>query len=76
MTRVEATLANKKVLVVDDDVRNIFAVTAMLERQHMEVFSVDAGKDAIEILEQNPDIDIALVDVMMPEMDGYETMTG
>jgi HAMP domain-containing protein/signal transduction histidine kinase/PleD family two-component response regulator len=72
--KLEATLANKKVLVVDDDVRNIFAVTAMLERQHMEVFSVDAGKDAIEILEQNPDIDIALVDVMMPEMDGYETM--
>jgi signal transduction histidine kinase/DNA-binding response OmpR family regulator len=70
----ETTLASKKVLVVDDDIRNIFAVTAMLERQQMEVFSVDSGKDAIDMLEQNPGIDVALVDVMMPEMDGYETM--
>jgi HAMP domain-containing protein/signal transduction histidine kinase/CheY-like chemotaxis protein len=71
---IEAALANKKVLVVDDDIRNIFAVTALLERQQMEVFSVDSGRDAIETLESNPDIDVALVDVMMPEMDGYETM--
>ena len=47
----------------------------MLERQQMEVFSVDGGEEALETLERNPDIDIALVDVMMPEMDGYETMT-
>jgi HAMP domain-containing protein/signal transduction histidine kinase/DNA-binding response OmpR family regulator len=72
---VETSLATKKVLIVDDDIRNIFALTAMLERQQMEVFSVDSGKEALETLEQNPDIDIALVDVMMPEMDGYETMT-
>jgi CheY-like chemotaxis protein len=72
--KIEASLANKKVLVVDDDVRNIFALTAMLERQQMQVFSVDSGKEAIETLEKNPDVDIALVDVMMPEMDGYETM--
>ena len=72
---LEASLATKRVLIVDDDVRNIFALTAMLERQQMEVFSVDGGKDALETLEQNPDIDIALVDVMMPEMDGYQTMT-
>ena len=72
---IETSLAAKRVLIVDDDVRNIFALTAMLERQQMEVFSVDGGKDALETLEQNPDIDIALVDVMMPEMDGYETMT-
>jgi CheY-like chemotaxis protein len=72
--KIEASLSNKKVLVVDDDVRNIFALTAMLERQQMEVFSVDSGKEAIETLEANPDVDIALVDVMMPEMDGYETM--
>jgi CheY-like chemotaxis protein len=72
--KIEASLANKKVLVVDDDVRNIFALTAMLERQQMEVLSVDSGKEAIETLERNPDVDIAIVDVMMPEMDGYETM--
>jgi HAMP domain-containing protein/signal transduction histidine kinase/DNA-binding response OmpR family regulator len=71
---IDTSLANKKVLVVDDDIRNIFAVTAMLERQQMDVFSVDSGKDAIETLKSNPDIDVALVDVMMPEMDGYETM--
>jgi signal transduction histidine kinase/HAMP domain-containing protein len=74
-TRVEASLAGKKVLVVDDDVRNIFALTAMLERQHMEVFSVDSGTEALETLAQNADIDVAIVDVMMPEMDGYETMS-
>jgi CheY-like chemotaxis protein len=73
--KVEASLANKKILIVDDDIRNIFALTAMLERQQMEVFSVDSGNEALETLARNPQIDIALVDVMMPEMDGYETMT-
>ena len=73
--QVDTSLATRKVLIIDDDIRNIFALTAMLERQQMEVVSVDSGKDALETLEQNPDIDIALVDIMMPEMDGYETMT-
>ena len=73
--KVELSLATKRILIVDDDIRNIFALTAMLERQQMEVFSVDSGKEALETLERNPDIAIALVDVMMPEMDGYETMT-
>ncbi|TMD37248.1 MAG: response regulator, partial [Chloroflexi bacterium] len=68
-------LAGKKVLVVDDDIRNIFALTAMLERQKMEVVSVDSGQEALEFLQGSDDIDIALVDVMMPEMDGYVTMT-
>src|SRR5207237_9045360 len=70
-----AALAGKKVLVVDDDIRNIFALTAMLERQKMEVVSVDSGQEELELLQQNDDIDIALVDVMMPEMDGYVTMS-
>ena len=73
--QLESSLATRKVLIIDDDIRNIFALTAMLERQQMEVVSVDSGNDALETLEQNPDIDIALVDIMMPEMDGYETMT-
>jgi signal transduction histidine kinase/HAMP domain-containing protein/CheY-like chemotaxis protein len=70
----DTSLVGKRVLVVDDDIRNIFALTAMLERQGMEVVSVDGGRDAIETLRADAAIDIALVDVMMPEMDGYETM--
>jgi CheY-like chemotaxis protein len=62
------------VLVVDDDIRNIFALTAMLERQGMVVISVDNGMDAIRIAREDDDVSIALVDVMMPEMDGYATM--
>jgi two-component system chemotaxis sensor kinase CheA len=71
---IEVSLAGKKVLVVDDDIRNIFALTALLERQGMDVISVDSGADALETLRENEDIDIAVVDVMMPEMDGYTTM--
>ncbi|HLZ94531.1 MAG TPA: response regulator, partial [Candidatus Dormibacteraeota bacterium] len=67
-------LAGKKVLVVDDDIRNIFALTAMLERQGMVVVSVDNGQEAVKIARDDPNVDIALVDVMMPEMDGYVTM--
>jgi len=70
-----AMLEGKKVLVVDDDIRNIFALTAMLERQKMEVVSVDSGQEALDFLREGENIDIALVDVMMPEMDGYVTMS-
>jgi signal transduction histidine kinase/HAMP domain-containing protein/DNA-binding response OmpR family regulator len=70
-----SALAGKKVLVVDDDIRNIFALTAMLERQKMEVVSVDSGQEALDLLHEEGDIDIALVDVMMPEMDGFVTMS-
>src|SRR3989449_11778840 len=64
----------RKVLVVDDDVRNIFAITSMLESNGLDVIYAENGKDGIQALERNPDVDVVLMDVMMPEMDGYETM--
>jgi CheY-like chemotaxis protein len=70
----DEVLASKKVLVVDDDVRNIFTLTSLLERHNMQVVSADNGRKAIDLLDQDPNIDIVLMDIMMPEMDGYETM--
>ncbi|PZE22357.1 HAMP domain-containing protein [Paenibacillus xerothermodurans] len=66
-------IQTKKVLVVDDDIRNIFALTTILERHGMKVIAAENGHDAITILEQTPDIKIVLMDIMMPVMDGYET---
>ncbi len=70
----ELVLKGRKVLVVDDDIRNIFAMTSLLERYGMEVISAENGKDAIVALEKAGDIEVALMDIMMPEMDGYDTM--
>jgi HAMP domain-containing protein/CheY-like chemotaxis protein len=67
-------LSGRKVLVVDDDVRNIFAITSALENQGMTVLFEENGRDAIETLKATPDIEVVLMDVMMPEMDGYETI--
>lgn len=64
----------KKVLVVDDDVRNLFALTAAFERSNIEVLTAESGREAIEILNGGKKIDIVLMDIMMPEMDGYETI--
>ena len=64
----------RKVLVVDDDVRNIYALATVLEDAGMEVVFAENGRDGIAMLEKTPDVGIVLMDVMMPEMDGYETM--
>jgi two-component system chemotaxis sensor kinase CheA len=72
-TIIGPELAGKQILVIDDDVRNIFAVTSMLETYGMKVVFAENGKDGIEALKKNEGIDVVLVDVMMPEMDGYET---
>jgi CheY-like chemotaxis protein len=67
-------LRARKVLVVDDDVRNIFALNSLLERHGMNVITATNGMDAIKMLDDHPDVSLVLTDVMMPEMDGYETM--
>jgi CheY-like chemotaxis protein len=67
-------LVGKKVLVVDDDVRNIFALSSVLERRGMDVITAGTGREAISKLDSTPEVAIVLMDIMMPEMDGYETM--
>ncbi|MHB1422095.1 MAG: HAMP domain-containing protein [Gemmataceae bacterium] len=70
----DKVLAGKKVLIVDDDMRNIFALSTVLEEHDMAIVSADNGRDAIKILQQHNDIDIVLMDIMMPELDGIYTM--
>ncbi len=72
--RSDDALVGKKVLVVDDDVRNIFALSSVLERRGMTVLTAGTGREAISTLKSTTDVAIVLMDIMMPEMDGYETM--
>ena len=67
-------LQGRKVLIVDDDARNIFALSTVLENQDMTILSATNGRKAIELIKKTPDLSIILMDIMMPEMDGYETM--
>jgi CheY-like chemotaxis protein len=67
-------LAGRKVLIVDDDMRNIFTLSTVLEEHDMEIISADNGRNAIEILKEDREIDMVMMDIMMPEMDGLETM--
>jgi CheY-like chemotaxis protein len=71
--RKDRMLYGGKVLIIDDDVRNIFALTSGLERHKLRVLNAESGQAGIELLKSNPDIDVVLMDIMMPEMDGYET---
>jgi len=71
---LDEVLHNKKVLIADDDVRNIFSLTKSLEKHKMQIISAMDGKEALVALEQNPDIQVVLMDMMMPEMDGYESI--
>jgi signal transduction histidine kinase/CheY-like chemotaxis protein len=70
----KSDLAGAKVLIVDDDIRNIYSLTSVLETYDIQVLHAERGRDGIALLEQTPDVDAALIDIMMPEMDGYETM--
>jgi HAMP domain-containing protein/signal transduction histidine kinase/CheY-like chemotaxis protein len=70
----DPALIGKTVLVVDDDVRNIFALTSLLEDHELNVLHAENGRTGIELLKSTPKIDLVLMDIMMPEMDGYETM--
>ena len=73
--RTDPVLAGRKVLIVDDDVRNIFALTSFLERSEMEVVYAESGaRRHRRFCSATPDVDVVLMDIMMPEMDGYETM--
>jgi CheY-like chemotaxis protein len=70
----DSPFEGKTILIVDDDFRNIFAMTALLERGHAHVISAESGPDAIAQLQKTDSVDLVLMDIMMPEMDGYATM--
>jgi CheY-like chemotaxis protein len=67
-------LAGKKILLVDDDVRSLFAFRSLLELQQMNVMHAEDGEQCLQILEQNPDVDVIMMDIMMPGLSGYEIM--
>jgi CheY-like chemotaxis protein len=74
LNRRDPVLANRKVLIVDDDVRNIFALTSALESYKMKVVHAENGQKGLELLQATPGVEAVLMDIMMPEMDGYEAI--
>jgi CheY-like chemotaxis protein len=73
MYQSNKSLAGKRALIVDDDVRNIYALTSVLEQYNMNIVSADNGRDAIKLLQNDGAIDVVLMDIMMPEIDGLDT---
>jgi signal transduction histidine kinase/CheY-like chemotaxis protein/HAMP domain-containing protein len=73
LLEADRVFQGKRILVIDDDVRNVFALTSALESRGMQVLFAENGRDGIEVLKANPGVDLILMDVMMPEMDGYQT---
>ncbi|MFB5196686.1 response regulator [Neobacillus sp. KR4-4] len=69
-----SSLKNKKILIVDDDIRNVYALTIALEKFEMDIIVAENGREGIEVLKENPETDLVLMDIMMPEMDGFEAM--
>lgn len=67
-------MKNKRILLVDDDIRNVFAISSILEEKGMFIIAAKDGLEALESLNTSPDIDLVLMDIMMPVMDGYKTM--
>jgi len=74
LTGSDEDLVGRTALLVDDDARNIFALSSVLERRGMNVLTATTGSEAVALVESTPDLAIVLMDIMMPEMDGYETM--
>jgi CheY-like chemotaxis protein len=70
----DPVLAGRKIVVIDDDIRNIFSLASALEEYGIELSYAESGRAGLEVLEQQPDVDVVLVDIMMPDMDGYETI--
>lgn len=69
-----SSLKNKKILIVDDDIRNVYALTIALEKFEMDIIVAENGREGIEVLMENPETDLILMDIMMPEMDGFEAI--
>ena len=72
--QTDPMLVGRKVLVIDDDLRNIFALTSVLEQRELKTLHAENGRAGIELLQNTPDVDIVLMDIMMPEMDGMATI--